>query len=139
MGTNQLIKQGAKLIDSVEDILEELNPRLKWLMKAQTLADSVERLPAGPPHGEAVGKAGIADREESLYAKRYPLSAQEAVSNELSDEERLVYNLLGDKPRYVDELIEELNLPSAKIMAMLSKLEIQGIIKQLPGKLFSKA
>ena len=119
-GTNQLIKQGAKLTDSVEDILEELKPGLKEFAKAQTLAYSVER---------------IADSKE-LNAKRFSASAQEAALNRLGDEERLVYNLLTDKPRYADELIEETGLSAAKTVSMLSRLEMQGIIQQLPGKMF---
>src|SRR3990167_9514020 len=130
-GTNQLIKQGAKLTDSIEDILEELKPKLKEFTKAQILAHSVER---------------IADTKE-LNAIRYPLSAQKIApvaskksasicEGKLSDEEKLVYNLLTDKPRYCDELIEETGLPTAKTMSMLSRLEMQGIIQQLPGKMF---
>ena len=36
-GTNQLIKQGAKLVDSIEDILEELNLKLEEFKKTQVL------------------------------------------------------------------------------------------------------
>lgn len=109
-GTNQLIKQGAKLVDSVEDILEELKPGLKEFSKRQTLAYNVERIAEG----------------------------KEAVPNELSGEEKLVYNLLTDKPRPADELIEEAGLPAAKTISLLSSLEMQNIAQQLPGKMFIK-
>lgn len=133
-GTNQLIKQGAKLIDSVEDILEELKPELKEFTKAQTLTYSVERLPRQ--------RRGIADRKADLCAKRSFASAQKSASiceNKLSDEERLVYNLLTDTPRYVDDIIEEVGLGSAKIMSILLKLEINRLIRQLPGKMFIRS
>lgn len=119
-GANQLIKQGAKLIDSVEDILEELKLGLEQSIKAQDLAYKAERIaPAGRTGG---------DRK----------TAKETVPNELSDGERLVYNLLTDKPRPADELIEEAGLPAAKTMSLLSRLEMQRRAKQLPGKLFMK-
>ncbi|OGX24347.1 MAG: DNA protecting protein DprA [Omnitrophica WOR_2 bacterium RIFCSPHIGHO2_02_FULL_45_21] len=135
LGTNRLIKQGAKLVDNVEDILEELKPKLEEFTKVQILAHSLER---------------IADRKAGLHAKRSSVSAQKVApiydkqyvpicENELSDDERLVYNFLNDKPRYADELIEELKLPSAKVLSILSKLEMRKIVIQRPGKLFSKA
>jgi DNA processing protein len=126
-GANQLIKQGAKLIDSVEDILEELKPGLKEFTKKQALAYSVERIAPACPC--------LAGRQA---AGRDRKTAQETVPNKLSEEERLVYNLLTDKPRPADELIEEAGLPAAKTMSLLSRLEMQRAVKQLPGKLFMK-
>ena len=44
----------------------------------------------------------------------------------LSEEERLIYDLLGDKPVHVDEIIEKSGLSSARVMSLLLKLEMRG-------------
>lgn len=121
-GANQLIKQGAKLIDSVEDILEEIS--------------GVSRR-----HCEQVKGAKQSQNKDCFVASapRNDIQSDELPRKyKFSDEERLVYNLLTDKPRPADELIEEAGLPAAKTMSLLSRLEMQRRAKQLPGKLFMK-
>ena len=54
----------------------------------------------------------------------------------LSSEETPVYNQLSDEPQHVDELAEQSQVPVSKLMSVLLKLELNGVIKQLPGKLF---
>ena len=55
----------------------------------------------------------------------------------LSEEENKVCNLLdSEKARYADEIIENSGLPGAKVMSILLRLEINNLIKQLPGKMF---
>ena len=109
-GTNQLIKQGAKLIDSIEDIIEELKPKLAEYIEKES------------------GKTKIADTRK--VAKERKSSIQ------LSEEEGLIYSLLDSSPRHADELIEESGLSSAKVMAILLKLEMRKSVKQLPGKMY---
>ncbi len=103
-GANQLIKQGAKLVDSIEDILEELNLR--------------ER----PEQGSAHEKA------KKLLEKNI----------NLSEEEKAVLSCISGKPVHVDEIIEKSGLSSAGVMSLLLKLEMRGLIKQSPGKMFAK-
>jgi len=96
-GTNRLIKEGAKLVESVEDILEELE--FSCLEK-----ENKEAL----------------DREiPSLFS-----------------EERKIFELLGEEPVHIDLLINKSNLAAAKVGELLMKLQIKGLARELPGKLF---
>ena len=99
-GTNSLLKQGAKLVTSAQDILEEL----------QT----------------AKGKENAAS--SNGLSERKPL-------NLAPDEEKL-FSLLQNEPIHMDTLIEESGLAVNVTISQLSRLQIKGYVKELPGKNF---
>ena len=102
-GVNNLIKQGAKLITSVEDVLEELKPHL------------------------------------SQYLKESPIQPQDTPciknTNDLTENEKLVYNCLTDEPMHIDELSTRC-LIHESLAVVLFQLELKKWIKQLPGKFY---
>ncbi len=107
-GPNTLIKQGAKLTATWEDVWEELPAEI--------------RLKLAPPEKPATESAAPA----SLFA-----------SDQLSPHERKVYALLkADEAVHIDELVERLGpeISSSEIFAALFELELAGKIRQLPGK-----
>ena len=57
---------------------------------------------------------------------------------ELSNSEKKVFDSMKESPLLIDNIIEEINLPSSKVLSILLSLEIKGLIKQLPGKRFIK-
>ncbi len=99
-GTHRLIKQGAKLVESSEDILEEILPQ--WQRK-----------------GEATQKV-------------------ETPKPDLTQEERALYELLGETPLHIDVMIRESRLDPGKVSSLLLNLELKGLASQWPGKCFSK-
>jgi DNA processing protein len=57
----------------------------------------------------------------------------------LNHSERKLYELLSaEEPRPIDDLVERSGLNSSEVLATLFDLEMKGIIRQLPGKQFSK-
>jgi DNA processing protein len=57
----------------------------------------------------------------------------------LSDEtERNVWEALSYEPIYLDALAEKVNQPTSTLLNILLKLEIKGLVKQLPGMSFVK-
>jgi len=99
-GTNQLIKEGAKLVESTEDILEEILPQ--WKREKEMLPKAETPLP------------------------------------DLSEEEMLLYRLLGESPLHIDAIIRESQLDPGRVSSLLLNLELKGLISQWPGKCFSK-
>lgn len=110
-GPNTLIKQGAKLTATWEDVWEELAPPIK-----AELAANLDPAAEPPETGSLFEKpASLSPREKKVYAL---LKADEAV--------------------HIDELIVKLEseVSSSEIFAVLFELELSGKIKQLPGKNF---
>ncbi|MEJ2284906.1 MAG: hypothetical protein P8X85_15070 [Desulfobacterales bacterium] len=55
----------------------------------------------------------------------------------LSDDQARVYHALDPYPIHVDELARKLSIQSGKLLSILLGLELNGMVQQLPGKLFS--
>ncbi len=113
-GPNTLIKQGAKLTATWEDVWEDLPNQARI-----DLEDRLAMLAAGGAESKGGGAA-------SLFADQ-----------EMPPTERLVYDhLRADEAVQLDELMEVLDgqLPSAEIFTALFELELAGRVRQMPGK-----
>jgi DNA processing protein len=61
------------------------------------------------------------------------------VAAPLNPSEKKLYDLpQSDEPQPIDDIVERSGLNSSEVLATLFNLEIKGIVRQLPGKLFSK-
>jgi DNA processing protein len=86
--------------------------------------------------------------EELPTPVRAALVKAEAVESEqrnlllvdgLSPLQRKLYELLSaEEPRHIDDLVDASGLNSSEVLATLFELEMKGIVRQLPGKQFSK-
>ena len=104
---NQLIKQGAKLVTSAEDVIEELPTPVRAVLV----------------------------RAEEMESEQRNLLAEDG----LSDSQKAVYDLLNvEEPRPIDDLVETSGLNSSVVLATLFDLEMKGMVRQIPGKQFSK-
>src|SRR5437588_1982740 len=112
-GPNTLIKQGAKLVATWEDVWEELPADVRLALEP------------------AKGAESQAGQTASLFGE-----------TELSPHERkIMAQLKADEATHIDEIVEKLapELSSSEIFAALFELELEGKIKQLPGKNFVKS
>jgi DNA processing protein len=99
-GAHFLIKQGAKLVENADDILEEFDFFKK------------------PVQGGAVsGEAS-------------------ASSPDMNETERKLYDLVGSYPMHIDRIVRMTDLDAGEISSTLMQMELKGLIKQLPGKMF---
>jgi len=114
-GPNTLIKQGAKLTATWEDVWEDLPSQIRLQLEDEMDA-------AGGIESKGGGAA-------SLFG--------DADEKPLPEYERIVLERLRrDESMQLDELIEglERELGSAEIFTALFELELRGRVKQLPGK-----
>jgi DNA processing protein len=114
-GPNTLIKQGAKLTATWEDVWEDLPSEVKReLEEGMSVAG-----------GDESNVGGAA----SLFSG--------AEDERLPEHERVVLDKLRrDEAMQLDELIEGLEgqIGSAEIFTALFELELRGRVKQMPGK-----
>jgi DNA processing protein len=111
-GPNTLIKQGAKLTATWEDVWEELPAAVKQQLESEPGAAASDGKPS-----------------KSLF------------SEELSPGERKLLALLKqDESTHIDVIVEKLDgqLSSSEIFTVLFELEMNGKIRQLPGKNYVK-
>lgn len=110
-GPNLLIKQGAHLVQNVDDVIESLPFETRRQLGA---SDRVQ-----------------APAEESQAS--LPFGPMNEICLQIIDK------LTVDKPIGLDDLIDSLpDASSSEIIAALFELELSGLVRQLPGKQFAR-
>jgi len=54
----------------------------------------------------------------------------------LSEEEKRVFNALTAEPVHIDVLAKKLGIPTSSLLTLLLRLELKGLVRQLPGTQF---
>lgn len=97
-GTNQLIKEGAKVLTDVDDILEEIY---------------------------------------QLREKIRMTSKNDINFDNLSEDEAKIIKCIQEYPLHCDNIVSKTKMNICEVNSILTILEMKGIIKQLPGKIFT--
>ncbi len=98
-GTHGLIKQGATLVETYTDIIEELH--------------------------------------HMVHAEPVPTQLRAGKTDPLDTVQQAIISILDPYPQHIDAIVEKTNHDIGSIFAALLDLELKGIVKQSPGKLFS--
>jgi DNA processing protein len=112
-GPNTLIKQGAKLTATWEDVWEELPAAVKQQLESERGPQASEEKPANSLFGDELSPA----------------------------EKKLLSILRQDESTHIDEIMEKLEgkLSSSEVFTALFELEMSGKVKQLAGKNYVKS
>lgn len=119
-GCLELIRKGARMVRSVDDILEDLRglsvPSLPPTRKpTPTLfdapAEDAQISPPPPPAGPPPG---------------------------LDDTQRRIWDHLSE-PRHIDDLSRELAIPAGQLVGLLIVLEMKKVVRKQPGNVFTRA
>ncbi|PIQ88638.1 MAG: hypothetical protein COV72_07225, partial [Candidatus Omnitrophica bacterium CG11_big_fil_rev_8_21_14_0_20_42_13] len=107
----QLLRDGAKLVESADDVLEELQPLLRHKINEIKLKKNKSGSEAAPNKH----------------------------NSDLTADEEKVYGLLSAVPAHIDDILLKCGLSMGLVFGALTQLELKKMIKQLPGKRFVTA
>jgi DNA processing protein len=105
-GSNHLIRQGAKLIEGIQDILPEI-PSLK------------------SPSERELQMSSEANPSENVHPR-----------SKCTPEQEELLQLFGDLPIHIDHITLNSHIPPEQIPLVLLELQLAGLIEQLPGQLY---
>lgn len=108
-GTHKLIKEGAKLIENVYDILDEILPQVDM------------------EHQKKLGISPIPNEKNGSVPD---------CSHKLNEREISVLQIISSKAVAIDDIVSQAGLKPNDVLNILLTLELRGIIKQLPGKMY---
>ena len=108
--TNRMIKEGAKLVMGISDILEELN-----------LVDVA-------PKGKSSTESSI---KPSRALEIVPEQLSFVAADDDEPEEQELLSKLNDSPAHIDDIQRQTGLPITSVSSTLIMLELKGKIKQV--------
>jgi DNA processing protein len=130
-----LIRQGAKLVETAADIMEELSPLMRLVNNTQRINTQENT------QGNAQQNAQPPNRSSERRA--CPPTTSEGDGNHIhnqklndllpTEEHQRLYAQLGYEPASIDTLVERSQLTSEAVSAMLVELELKGCVTSSSG------
>ena len=122
MGSNQLIKDGAIPVTSYIDILSYYNE----YNNLEVYQDDEYDIPESEIIKIPAKKLQENAEKQFIHGHRYDV--------ELEEEGNKIYHILGTKPKYIDEIALEGNMPIPKVSLILAELETKELVVAMPGR-----
>ena len=120
-GCLELIRKGARLVRSADDILDDL----------RGIA------PLEPPRPAANGRRKPAGATPTLFEGSAAAPAPPAPPPSLDPVQQKVWDALAS-PRHADELAREAGLPAGELAGVLMRMELKKVIRRLPGNQYER-
>ena len=111
-GAHRLIKQGATLVEGVEDIIDALPLHFRAMLE------------------EAQAAEGVSTSEPE------PASVLVPPAPRVSASERALLALIQEEPRPIDRMIEESGLAPSAVSGLLVQLELKGLVARGPDSCY---
>lgn len=146
-GCHALLSQGARLVQTADDIVAALARELAACVDAPRPAPPVRPAPVAPPAGPGK-RAGPVPAKARPVSSAAPTGARAVPAGPsgppplpagLSDLERAVAGLLDDgSRRHIDALATALGAASGAVSQTLVLLELKGLVRKWPGMYYSR-
>ena len=131
-GCHQLLRQGAKLVESAEDIFEELSSLLAFHQLMRNESTNTK------PFSEFSVEDSQVNMTADLFEPERGSSFESGLASndlhtDLTETETRLLSLLGYDVVSVDLAVERSELPVEEISILLMSLELKGFVQSVPG------
>ncbi len=128
-GCNMLLRDGARLVRSGQDVIDALGPFVQC-EPAKSVAEIPETpvqedLHLGTTQAEPSQSTSVKDPDSTMRNQRALTKAAEL--------HQQILDRLGPSPVQEDQLIRDLQAPTGKVNPILTDLELDGRIRRAPG------
>ncbi len=130
-GTHKLLRDGARLVESVDDILEELQlpaPGRSGTALSGPSWDAFQMTDEAP--------APAPEPPKPKKTAPQPAPPPVAPAPAVSPEEARLLDHLSTAAIHVDDLVDRAGLPPAQVSAALLMLELKGLVQRRPGNVY---
>ena len=125
-GPHGLIRDGAKLVETVDDLLVELEIPVEMRTPAFSVVS-----------GENGGERGVGTASGAQRAGATQRASITKPKPDVSDVERAVLGVLAPDGSFVDEIALACRIPVSQALSSLTVLELKGLVRQFSGKRFA--
>lgn len=129
LGPHSLLREGAKLVETVDDIVAELDLPAEVRRMSRPDIDAQAPAPTSPAPMQP-------SRSEAAEATPSPTTVTAPRPN-LKESERNVLASLSPEGSFVDEVAMVCRMPVSEALSTLTMLELKGLAKQFSGKRFA--
>ena len=140
VGSNRLLRDGAIAVSSGWDVMSEyeaLYPDKITEFTAQPEKIQSQAAQNAPLFGNKQVSKHKEDKKVIDNGDPSPYSGLEDRSPSMLSDEQKILSALTGQPRPIDDVIAETGIPTAKMLATLTLLQVKGMVKQHPGKRIS--
>lgn len=122
VGTNRLLRDGAKPVFNAMDVLEEYAARYPDLLDINQI-ETVLKLDSTEP-----------EPTKAVKAEKKPVFQKPSAPQEVSGNARLIFEAFSSETMQAEELILKTGLNTVDFLSAMTELEILGYIEPLAGK-----
>jgi DNA processing protein len=138
-GPHLLIREGAKLVETVEDILVELELPAEIRAEVAVAAPAATGQPNPSPESSRATTVFLRKSNEDTPAPVAPPPSPAPPQRrvEASAAEKAVLSALAPDGSYVDEIAQNCRISISEALSALTLLELKGLVRQFSGKRFA--
>ena len=131
IGTNNLIKMGAKPVTCIEDILED------YMHEFSNISINADNNYSAKNINDYSYETNNNKKIYTYNENKFTEDKKKELPTHISENARKLYNLLTKEPTHIDVLSEKMNAHMSVILQSITELEINDLILSHSGKRYS--